>query len=168
MPTNLQVFTGGTMKNPATGQCLDDPGASTNNFTALDLTSCSSGNAVKWTPTGGMALSGDFPQQWALTYHNTSKTGFFEITSPNLGNITGAWCIEPAGVATADGTAVQYWGCNQTAVQYWQYDASSKTIVNVESGKCLSTQGGSTAAGTQLVIRTCDGGADQKWTVPAS
>jgi len=165
--SQLWTVDGNIIKNTATGLCLTDPGASTNLGTATTAETCNGAADQKWTLDGQTTVNGDLTQQWALTYHSTSKTGLFEITSPTLGNVTGRdYCMDDQGGGTADGTSIQYWSCDQTNAQYWTYDASNNTVTNLNANKCLSTQNGGSANGTQLVIRTCDGGADQKWTVP--
>jgi hypothetical protein len=159
---------GNLIKNTATGLCLTDPNSSTTLNTPTTEATCNGAANQRWTPSGQITTNGDLAQQWALTYHNASKTGLFEITSPTLGNPTGTiYCMDDQSSGTADGTIVQYWGCDQTNAQYWTYDMSNNAIVNVNANKCLSTQNGASANGTQLVIRACDGGADQKWTVPS-
>ena len=46
-----QVWTAenGTLVNPASGKCLDDPGLSTNNGTQLEIWTCNGGSNQKWT-----------------------------------------------------------------------------------------------------------------------
>jgi beta-glucosidase len=159
------VVSSNTIKNPATGACLDDPGSSSTSSTALDLSLCVGTNAQKWVPSTSTYT--DPQQQWAKTYHNTAKTGVFELTSAALNAAYGgkAYCMDVSFSGTADGTAVQYWDCDATAAQYWTAGADG-SLVNVNSGKCLDTTGGSSTDGTQLVINTCNGSASQKWTTP--
>lgn len=129
------------------GKCLEVQNGTVANGTKIVLDSCNSSTK----------------QQWALHYHNTAKTGVFEITSPTLGNVTGTdYCIDDSYSGTADGTNMQYWGCDQTNAQFWKLGRNG-TVVNVNSGTCLATAGGSSANGTQVIIRACDGAADEQW-----
>ncbi|HSW79414.1 MAG TPA: ricin-type beta-trefoil lectin domain protein [Candidatus Saccharimonadales bacterium] len=132
------------------GKCLEVQNGTVGYGTKLQINTCSGANQ----------------QKWALTYHNTSKTGLFEITTPSIGNPTGTqWCVDVSASGTADGSIVQYWGCNQTNAQLWT-KGSNGSLVNVNSGKCLDTSGGSSANGTQIVINTCTGSASQNWATP--
>jgi hypothetical protein len=162
--SQLWTVGGNYIKNTATSLCLTDPNSSTSLGTETTVANCNSSGSQTWKPSGQTTVNGDLPQQWALTYHSAGKSGLFEITSPTLGNVSGTdYCMDDSASGTANGTIVQYWGCDNTNAQYWTMGANG-TIVNVNSNTCLSTAGGSSAIGTQLVIRTCDGGADQQWT----
>jgi lysophospholipase L1-like esterase len=69
-------------------------------------------------------------------------------------------CLDVSGANTADGTAVQTWGCSGGANQLW----SAYTDGTMRSmGKCLDAAGGSTANGTKVQIWACHGGANQVW-----
>ncbi len=166
-PSQLWQVGGNFIKNIAAGLCVTNPNPSAYGIETT-VNACTGAADQTWRPSGQTTVNGDLAQQWALTFHSIAKTGKFEITSPTLGNPTGTdWCMDVSGSGTADGTIVQYWGCNQSSAQFWQL-GSNGTVVNINSGKCLSTTGGSSGNGTGLVIRTCDGGADQKWTTPAA
>jgi hypothetical protein len=87
-------------------------------------------------------------QQWA-------GTPYGQLT------VFGSKCLDVRKNATADGTPVQMYDCNDTGAQLWIFQ-SNGTIVNPDSGKCLdATQNG--ANGTQIDIWTCNGSASQKW-----
>ncbi|KAK1176779.1 ricin-type beta-trefoil lectin domain protein [Streptomyces sp. NBS 14/10] len=69
-------------------------------------------------------------------------------------------CVDVNGAGTADGTAVQIWGCGDSANQLW----SAYTDGTLRSmGKCLDAAGGSTANGTKVQLWACHGGANQVW-----
>jgi lysophospholipase L1-like esterase len=69
-------------------------------------------------------------------------------------------CMDVNGAATADGTAVQTWGCSDSANQYW----SAYTDGTLRSmGKCLDVAGAGTANGTKVQLWSCHGGANQVW-----
>ncbi|MEU1853882.1 ricin-type beta-trefoil lectin domain protein [Streptomyces sp. NPDC019990] len=69
-------------------------------------------------------------------------------------------CMDVNGAGTADGTAVQTWGCSDSANQYW----SAYTDGTLRSmGKCLDVAGAGTANGTKVQLWSCHGGANQVW-----
>jgi lysophospholipase L1-like esterase len=73
--------------------------------------------------------------------------------------ITGK-CMDVNGAGTADGTAVQIWGCSGSANQLW----SAYTDGTLRSmGKCLDAAGWGTANGTKVQLWACHGGANQVW-----
>jgi beta-glucosidase len=78
------------------------------------------------------------------------------------GAITGAAarCVDVAGGATANGTAVQLYDCNATPAQRWTV-TDDGTIEAL--GKCLDVAGGGTASGTQVQLYACNGTAAQTW-----
>ncbi|GIE34008.1 hypothetical protein Ait01nite_070530 [Actinoplanes italicus] len=74
----------------------------------------------------------------------------------------GGRCIDVAGAATANGTAVQLYDCNNSAAQQW-------TVGNTDSsirafGKCLDVTAASTANGAKIQLYDCNATAAQKWT----
>ncbi|WP_309117268.1 RICIN domain-containing protein [Saccharothrix sp.] len=79
------------------------------------------------------------------------------------GAITGlaGKCVDVAGAATANGTAVQLYTCNGTAAQTWTR-ASDGTLRAL--GKCLDVSGPSSADGTVTHLWDCHTGSSQKWT----
>ena len=69
-------------------------------------------------------------------------------------------CLDVNGAGTADGTAVQIWGCSGAVNQLW----SAYTDGTLRSmGKCLDAAGGGTANGTKVQIWACTGGSNQVW-----
>ncbi|WP_230193900.1 ricin-type beta-trefoil lectin domain protein [Streptomyces coriariae] len=83
------------------------------------------------------------------------------------GQITGIGgkCVDIAGAATANGTAVQLYDCNGSAAQQWTVseDGTIRAL-----GKCLDVTSGGTADGTRTQLWDCNGSAAQRWTVPAA
>lgn len=83
------------------------------------------------------------------------------------GQITGLGgkCVDIAGAATANGTAVQLYDCNGTAAQQWTVggDGTVRAL-----GKCLDVASGGTANGTRTQLWDCNGSAAQQWTVTAA
>ncbi|MET8177147.1 RICIN domain-containing protein, partial [Streptomyces clavifer] len=74
-------------------------------------------------------------------------------------------CMDISGGATADGTKVQLYGCNNTGAQKWVPQPDG-TLKNPQSGKCLDASGVSSADGTRLHLWTCLAAANQKWNLP--
>ncbi|TQJ57775.1 chitinase [Streptomyces sp. SLBN-115] len=83
------------------------------------------------------------------------------------GQITGIGgkCVDIAGAATANGTAVQLYDCNGSAAQQWTVseDGTIRAL-----GKCLDVTSGGTADGTRTQLGDCNGSAAQRWTVTAA
>ncbi|HET9139572.1 ricin-type beta-trefoil lectin domain protein, partial [Actinophytocola sp.] len=83
------------------------------------------------------------------------------------GTITGIGgrCVDVAGAATANGTAVQLWDCNGTGAQQWSVNADG-TIRAL--GKCMDVTSAGTANGTRIQLWDCNGTGAQQWTVTAA
>ncbi|MEV7569163.1 ricin-type beta-trefoil lectin domain protein [Streptomyces tanashiensis] len=83
------------------------------------------------------------------------------------GRITGIGgkCVDVAGGATANGTAVQIYDCNGTSAQNWDVGADG-TVKAL--GKCLDVTSGGTANGSTVQLWECNGSAAQRWTVTAA
>ncbi|MGW6525787.1 ricin-type beta-trefoil lectin domain protein [Streptomyces sp. NPDC054962] len=84
--------------------------------------------------------------------------------SGSLAGLAGK-CLDVAGGATANGTAVQLYDCNGSAAQRWtvQPDGSLQAL-----GKCLDVVGGSTADGAKTQLYDCNGTGAQRWTYNAT
>jgi len=74
----------------------------------------------------------------------------------------GGKCVEAAGAATANGTAVQMNTCNGSAAQQWSL--SGGALVNAGSGKCLDVTSASVANGAKIQLYDCNSTGAQKWT----
>ncbi|MFF9687103.1 ThuA domain-containing protein [Streptomyces sp. NPDC014623] len=81
---------------------------------------------------------------------------------PREGVITGIGgkCVDVANGASADGTQIQLWTCNQSAAQKWTV-ATDGTLRAL--GKCMDISGGGTADGTKIQLYGCNGTGAQKW-----
>ncbi|MFJ6793698.1 endo-1,4-beta-xylanase [Streptomyces sp. NPDC091268] len=81
---------------------------------------------------------------------------------PGSGPIKGVGsgrCLDVPGSATADGTQLNLWDCNNRANQQWTYTAAGE--LRVYDNKCLDA--GGTGNGAKVQIYSCWGGDNQKW-----
>ncbi|MGH3299893.1 MAG: ricin-type beta-trefoil lectin domain protein [Trebonia sp.] len=93
------------------GLCVDVRGASTADFTPVQVYTCNGTNAQQWTVvTAGSTL------------HALGK------------------CMDINGGGTADGTTVDLYDCNNTAAQVF-ISQSNGELYNPQSGKCLDDTG---------------------------
>jgi hypothetical protein len=130
---------GGGTTGPITGfagLCVDVRGASSANFTPVQVYTCNGTNAQQWTVV-----------QAGSTLHALGK------------------CMDINGGGTADGTTVDLYDCNNTAAQVF-IPQSNGALNNPQSGKCLDDTNSSTTPGTQLQIWDCTGNANQEWSLP--
>jgi glucosylceramidase len=77
----------------------------------------------------------------------------------------GGKCVDVAGANSANGTAVQLYGCNGTAAQSWTVGTDG-TVRSL--GKCLDVAAASSANGTKVQIYDCNGTAAQQWVAGAA
>jgi hypothetical protein len=118
------------------GLCLDVRGASSADFTPVQVYTCNGTNAQQWTVV-----------QAGSTLHALGK------------------CLDINGGGTADGTAVDLYTCNNTGAQVF-IPQSNGSLYNPQSNKCLDDTNWSTTPGTQVEIWDCTGNANQKWSLP--
>jgi predicted alpha-1,2-mannosidase len=74
-------------------------------------------------------------------------------------------CIDAAQSSTANGTAVQIWGCDSTYAQDVTV-AGDGTLRDL--GKCLDISNSGTADGTKVQLWGCNGTGAQKWSAGAN
>jgi chitosanase len=91
--------------------------------------------------------------------------GLLPASAATAGPITGPGgkCVDVAGAATANGTAVQLYDCNSSAAQQWTVGNADFSIRAF--GKCLDVTAASTANGAKIQLYDCNGTGAQKWTV---
>ena len=118
------------------GLCVDVRGASSANFTPVQVYTCNGTNAQQWTVV-----------QAGSTLQALGK------------------CMDINGGGTADGTTVDLYTCNNTGAQVF-IPQSNGSLYNPQSNKCLDDTNWSTTPGTQLQIWDCSGNANQKWSLP--
>ncbi|MEV6007732.1 ricin-type beta-trefoil lectin domain protein [Streptomyces sp. NPDC051976] len=73
----------------------------------------------------------------------------------------GSKCVDIAGASSANGSAVQLFGCNGTSAQQWTVGGDSTLRA---LGKCMDVSGAGTANGTKVQLYDCNGSNAQKWT----
>ncbi|WP_436523515.1 ricin-type beta-trefoil lectin domain protein [Actinoplanes sp. HUAS TT8] len=113
---------------------------------------------VNW---GGQSFTYTLPARTTATFTWAGTT----TTPPPAtgGTITGLGgkCVDVAGAATTNGTAVQLYTCNGSTAQQWTRN-SDGTLSSL--GKCLDIVGPSNADGTLAHLWDCHTGTSQKWT----
>ncbi|MFF3457390.1 phosphatidylinositol-specific phospholipase C domain-containing protein [Streptomyces sp. NPDC002730] len=70
-------------------------------------------------------------------------------------------CLDAYNGSGANGTKVELWTCNGSAVQFWTAAPDGSLRIN---GACLDVAAGSTADGAVVQLWTCHGGTNQRWT----
>ena len=154
---------------------LDPANANRDCATVNGVQQCYNGiPTIKRKTQWAMANAGGV-MNWELSQDTSGSTSLLSAiydtvmggTPPGrTGPITGiaGKCVDVAGAATANGTAVQLWTCNGTNAQSWTVagDGSLRAL-----GKCMDVAGGGTANGTVVQLWDCNGTAAQKWQ-PAS
>jgi glucosylceramidase len=128
--------------NTNSGKCVDDPGGSTANGTAVQQWDCGSGNAN---------------QEWQF---QPTDSGYYKVVSRN--STSAAWDVTGGSGATANGTAIQLWSYGGGTNQQWLPTAQSSgayTFTARNSGtECLDVTNRSTTNGTQLQQWSCTAG----------
>ncbi len=77
------------------------------------------------------------------------------------GRITGIGgkCVDVNGGNSANGTAIQLWGCNSSAAQQWSSQSGTLRAL----GKCMDVASSGTANGTLVQLWDCNGTGAQTW-----
>ncbi|MFE9188502.1 glycosyl hydrolase family 18 protein [Micromonospora sp. NPDC007208] len=94
--------------------------------------------------------------------YDTIMGGTTPPPTGRTGQITGiaGKCVDVASASTANGTAIQLWGCNGSNAQTWTV-ASDSTLRAL--GKCADITSGSTANGAKVQLWDCNGSGAQVW-----
>ncbi|UQX03704.1 glycoside hydrolase family 16 protein [Streptomyces sp. RerS4] len=116
------------------GKCLDVAGAQSTNGTQVQLYTCNGTAAQRWT------LPGDG-------------------TVRALGK-----CLDVNEASTAPGAKVQLWDCNGTGAQRFDYNGTTRDLVNIPADKCVDVREQNPADSTPVQTWSCSGNANQKWT----
>lgn len=116
-----------------------------------------------------VAVGGNWPgyPDGTTTFPQTMSVDYVRVYAPPTGGsggrITGIGgkCVDVAGAATANGTAVQLYDCNDTAAQSWTWNADGSVRA---LGKCMDVTDGATANGAKVQLYDCNGTGAQRWT----
>jgi len=73
-------------------------------------------------------------------------------------------CLDVSGGASADGTRIQLFTCNDTNAQLWYMTPEGEVRSAVAPDRCLDVSGAATADGTPIQLYTCNGTNAQKWS----
>jgi Ricin-type beta-trefoil lectin domain/Concanavalin A-like lectin/glucanases superfamily/Fibronectin type III domain len=176
----------GSLVNPATGMCLDDPHSTTVNGTQLDLYTCNSTAAQEWRlPYTGLNYAGALKSGIAgkcvddtgssiangnkiqLYTCNGDKAQDWVVSSDGTVRAFGA-CLDNTGGVAANGNPIQLWTCIPgEADQQWE-PGPDGYLVNPGTNMCLDDPHSTTVDGTQLDLYVCNGTAAQVWTLPST
>ncbi|MFE9750555.1 glycosyl hydrolase family 18 protein [Saccharothrix saharensis] len=151
---------------------MDPANANRDCVTVSGVQQCYNGVPTIKRKTQWAAANAGGVMNWELSQDTTGSTSLVSAiydtvtggTTPpgRTGAITGiaGKCVDVAGAATANGTAVQLWTCNGTAAQSWTVasDGSLRAL-----GKCMDVSGAGTANGTVVQLWDCNGTGAQKW-----
>ena len=112
---------------------------------------------------GDQSFTYSLPARTSATFTWAGTPGGSTAT----GAITGlaGKCVDVAGAATANGTAVQLFDCNGSAAQQWTAAANGSIQA---LGKCMDLTSAGTANGTKVQLFDCNGSTAQQWTVTAA
>merc|ERR1711971_334835 len=90
-------------------------------------------------------------QQWNLQAGITIRIG----ENTNM-------CLDASNGGQSKGDAIQLWGCNGHANQYWIFKSGSNQIKSaLDTSLCID--GGDMKPGTKLMLWDCNGLSQQKW-----
>jgi Ricin-type beta-trefoil lectin domain len=125
---------GAMLRGAGSGRCVDVPGFSTANDTALDLWDCNGGGNQSWNYTADRQLT-VYASKCMTIGGDGSSAGSPVIITDCTGAANQAWqlngdlsitsaadpslCLDAAGAGTGNGTAVDVWYCNGEANQQW-------------------------------------------------
>jgi glucosylceramidase len=112
---------------------------------------------------GSQAFSYAVPARTSATFTWSGAQGGGSSATGPITGISGK-CVDVAGAAPANGTAVQLFDCNGSAAQRWTVSADGSLQA---LGKCMDVTSAGTANGTQIQLFDCNGSAAQRWTSTA-
>ncbi|WP_233439319.1 ricin-type beta-trefoil lectin domain protein [Lentzea atacamensis] len=142
---DIMCYNDGGIPNPPGGLVNVCPGAPENQ---LD---CGGDDYFHTNPPAASYLA---------THWNVARSQY--LVSSGSGAIVGIGgkCVDVNGSGTADGTAVQLWGCNGTGAQQWSRTGDTLRAL----GKCMDVNNSGTADGTVVQLWTCNGTGAQVWS----
>ncbi|MFF7251307.1 ricin-type beta-trefoil lectin domain protein [Embleya sp. NPDC008237] len=159
------------------GKCMDVAGNNDGNGTKVQLYTCNSGDAQKWTydestkylqakgkclaTEGGGIDEGAKLLIWDC---NGGANEWWRFNSDGtLFNTTSHVCVDTPGLSAQDSTQLQLWYCTGDANQRWDPPRTGP-VVHPPSGKCMDISGNSTSNGAAVQLYDCNGTSAQQWT----
>ena len=164
----------GTLRNPASGRCLDVPNSSTTpGAVQLQVYDCLHTDGQIWrlppgavTGPGGLCadVAGADPASvTAVQLYTCNNSDAQRWSAPGDGTVRAfGKCLDVANAGTANHTAVQLFDCNGTAAQVWT-SRDDGTLYHARSGRCLDDTGDTHAVGDLLQIYDCNNSAAQQF-----
>src|SRR3954451_19433385 len=125
---------GEVLRGAASNRCVDVPGFSTADGTALDLWDCNGGGNQSWNLTAGKQLT-----------------------------VYGNKCLTIGGDGASAGSPAIITACTGAANQAWELGADGSVASVAHPGLCLDAAGAGTGNGTAVDVEHCNGQADQRW-----
>lgn len=126
---------GEVLRGEASNRCIDVPGFSTTNGTALDLWDCNGGGNQSW--------------DWTATKQLT---------------VYGDKCLTIGGDGSSAGSPAIITTCTGAANQGWELNANLSITSIAYPGLCLSAAGAGTGNGTAIDVWHCNNESNQRWT----
>ena len=126
---------GEVLRGVGSGRCVDVPGFSTSNGTALDLWDCNGGGNQSWNWT---------TQKQLTVYGNK--------------------CMTIGGDGASAGSPVIITDCTGAANQAWQLNPDLSVTSVADPGLCLDAAGAGTGNGTGVDVWYCNGQSNQQWS----
>ncbi|MFI9544785.1 ricin-type beta-trefoil lectin domain protein [Streptomyces sp. NPDC052016] len=148
--------------NQATRQIVSDAQAAGNHVAYVDMSSLTTADLADPLHPNDAGY-----QKMADAFHRgvqaADSAGWLRNPAPAPARVQSGIagkCLDVNGAGTADGTAVQIWGCSGGANQLWSLYTNG-TLRSM--GKCLDAAGWGTANGTKVQLWACHGGSNQVW-----
>jgi poly(3-hydroxybutyrate) depolymerase len=166
--------------NGCASQSPPEPASGSGTHITTAYSGCQEGYPVVWAafdgghqqgPVDGCTGCESGADSWVKheVWDFFTSLGDFQPPEPGpsgeVANVAAGKCLDVAGVAQDNGTAVQLWECHGGANQQWT--ASDTGELRVYGGKCLDAEGYGTEPGTRVHIWDCHGETNQQWTVNA-
>jgi len=126
---------GEVLRGVGSGRCVDVPGFSTSNGTALDLWDCNGGGNQTWDSTAGGQLT-----------------------------VYADKCLTIGGDGASAGSPVVITDCTGAPNQAWQLNDDLSVTSIADPGLCLDAAGAGTGNGTAVDVWYCNGAANQQWS----
>jgi beta-glucosidase len=162
------------------GQCLDLPGDSNTDGTAVQVYNCNGTNGQQWTEgtdgtvhADGKCLNVAGTAVQIATCNGSGAQQWQPQSNGELVNTQSGQCLTDPGAA--NGTQVQISACTDAGSQQWHSPAGSNNggggstgQVTGYQGLCLDVRGANSADGTPVQVYTCNGTNAQQWTVASN